>query len=89
MTVRIIGIDLAVTASHRAIVLDLASNSFVSKLLSFHANPAEMNGVLQAARANAPENVRLVAVLEATAMSWFPVSCYLLSQGVEVYRVTG
>ena len=33
MDTRIIGIDLAVKAAHKAIVLDQASNKFVSKLL--------------------------------------------------------
>ncbi len=32
MDTRIIGIDLAVTAAHKAIVLDQASNRFVSPL---------------------------------------------------------
>ena len=35
MDTRVIGIDLAVKASHKAIVLDQASNSYVGKLLTF------------------------------------------------------
>ena len=89
MHTRIIGIDLAVTAAHKAIVLDQSSNRFVSKLLKFHTDPAEIDRVLAAARADAPEDVRLTAVLEATGMSWYAVGLYLERHGVEVYRVNG
>jgi transposase len=89
MNTRIIGIDLAVTAAHKAIVLDQTSNSYVSRLISFRTDPAEIERVIQAAQADAPEEVRVVAVLEATGMSWFTVGSYLERQGVEVYRVSG
>jgi transposase len=89
MHTRIIGIDLAVTAAHKAIVLDQSSNRFVSKLLKFHTDPAEIDRVLAAARADAPEDVRLVAVLEATGMSWYTVGVYLERHSVAVYRVNG
>jgi transposase len=89
METRIIGIDLAVTAAHKAIVLDQASNRYVSKLLSFHADPAALDRLLTIARAGAPDEVRLIAVLEATGMAWFTVGSYLARHGVEVYRVSG
>ena len=43
MNTRIIGIDLAVKAAHKAIVLDQTSNTFVSKLLTFRTDPADLN----------------------------------------------
>ncbi|MCX7683564.1 MAG: IS110 family transposase [Anaerolineae bacterium] len=89
MDTRIIGIDLAVETAHKAIVLDLMSNRFVTPVLTFHTDPAGMDRVLAAARADAASEVRLVAVLEATAMSWYTVGVYLERQGVEVYRVNG
>jgi len=89
MNTRIIGIDLAVTAAHKAIVLDQASNTYVSKMLTFKTHPAEIEMVIREARAGAPQDVRLVAVLEATGMSWFTVGSYLERKGVEVYRVSG
>lgn len=88
-TLRIIGIDLAVTAAHKAIVLDTASNEFISHVMSFHANPAEIDKVLATARRGAPHGTPLIAVLEATHMAWFTVGTYLHRQGVEVYRVNG
>lgn len=89
MSTRIIGIDLAVTAVHKAIVLDSADNEFVTPVLNFRAIPSEMDKILKRARADAPTDVKLVAVLEATHMSWYPVGVYLHQQGVVVYRVNG
>ena len=89
MNTRIIGIDLAVTAAHKAIVLDHASNSYVSPVLTFHTDPADLDDLLDTARAGASEPVRLLAVLEATAMSWYAVGQYLERHKVEVYRVNG
>ncbi len=88
-TQRIIGIDLAITAAHRAIVLDSASNRFVSPLFSFSTNSADLDRVLQAAGKGAPSHTALIAVLEATGMAWFTVGTYLHRHGVEVYRVNG
>jgi transposase len=89
MDTRIIGIDLAVKGAHKAVVLDQASNTFVSKLLTFHTDPADLDRILDAARAGASEDVRVIAVLEATGMAWYPVGLYLQGHGVEVYRVNG
>jgi transposase len=89
METRIIGIDLAVKAVHKAIVLDQASNRFVSKVLKFHTDPAQIERVIASARAGSSDDVRLMAVLEATGMAWYSVGVYLEQQGVEVYRVNG
>jgi transposase len=89
MDTRIIGIDLAVKGAHKAVALDQASNTFVSKLLTFHTDPADLDRILEAARAGASEDVRVIAVLEATGMAWYPVGLYLQRHGVEVYRVNG
>jgi transposase len=89
MQTRIIGIDLAVTAAHKAIVLDQSSNRFASKLLNFHTDPVAIDRVLRAARADAPDDLHLVAILEATGMAWYSVGIYLRRHGVDVYRVNG
>lgn len=88
-TQRIIGIDLAVTAAHRAMVLDSATNQFVSPVISFHTNSADLDHLLEVARKGAPAGTPLIAVLEATHTAWFPVGSYLQRQGVAVYRVNG
>ena len=42
MNTRIIGIDLVVTAAHKAIVLNRTGDAAVSPVLTFHTNPAEL-----------------------------------------------
>jgi transposase len=89
MNTRIIGIDLAVTAAHKAIVLDQASNTYVSPVLVFHTDSADIDDVLDTARAGTSGPVRLQAVLEATGMAWYTVGQYLDRHNVDVYRVNG
>ncbi len=89
METRIIGIDLAVKAAHKAAVLDQSSNTFVGKLLTFHTDPAELDRVLAVARSGVADGVRVIAVLEATGMAWYSVGMYLHRHGVEVRRVNG
>jgi transposase len=89
MNKRIIGIDLAVSAKHKAVILDPASNEFIGKQISFRARPADLERLLHQARKGAPDDVVLIAILEATGMAWYPVVAYLQRQGVLVYRVNG
>jgi transposase len=44
---------------------------------------------LAVAREGAPDDVQLIAVLEATGTSWYTVGLYLHQRGVQVYRVNG
>ncbi|MCP4357769.1 MAG: IS110 family transposase [Chloroflexi bacterium] len=87
MNIRIIGIDLAVTAKHKAVILDPACNQFIGKQISFRSLPEEIDRLLQRARDGAGAEPHLVAVKEATGMTWYPIGSYLHQQGVVVYRV--
>jgi len=89
MDTRIIGIDLAVKAVHTAAIYDPASHTFLTKRMRFRSRPQEIERVLTKARQGLSGEVRIVAILEATNMSWFEVGQYLHRQGVEVYRVNG
>ncbi len=89
MKMRIIGIDLAVTANHQAMVLDPASNKFIGRQITFRARPADLERLLRQARKKAPADIALIAILEATGMAWYPVSVYLERHGVHVFRVNG
>ena len=89
MTIRIIGIDLAVSAKHKAVVLDLASNKFIGKQINFRSRPDDLERVLKRARKGASEEVQLIAIMEATGMAWYPVGVYLHHRGVTIYRVNG
>ena len=50
---RIIGIDLAVSASHKAIILDPASNKFIGKQITFRPRPVELDRLLAKSKAGA------------------------------------
>jgi transposase len=89
MQTRILGIDLAVTANHKAAILDPATGQYVVRQRSFRAVPDALDKLLSKARQGVEGEVHLVCVLEATGMSWYPVGLYLHRQGVTVYRVNG
>ena len=89
MSIRIIGIDLAVSAKHTAAIYDPATNKHLCKRFQFRSRADDIDRLLRKARAGAPENLELIAVLEATGMSWFEVGQYLHRQGVQVHRVNG
>ena len=89
MNIRIIGIDLAVTAKHKAVILDPASNQFIGKQISFRSLPEEIDRLLQRTRDGAGAEPHLVAIMEATGMAWYPIGSYLHQRGVVVYRVNG
>lgn len=89
MKIRIIGIDLAVTAAHKAIILDPAKGQFVGQPFKFRTKPQALDRLLQRARKGVAGQVQLVAVMEATAMAWYPVGVYLYDHGVHIYRVNG
>lgn len=82
---RILGIDLAVQAAHKAIVAD-EHGRWVTPVLRFHTRPAEVDRLLAQARHGAPDPA-LQAVMEPTGMAWFPVAVYLVRHGVPVYLV--
>jgi len=89
MQTRVIGIDLAVTASHKAIVLDPASNEFLGRPRSFRSHPAEMDHIWEWAHQDTHEPVQVVVICEATGMAWYPVCVYFSDRGARVYRVHG
>jgi transposase len=89
MTKRIIGIDLAVSAAHKAMVFDPACAEFIGGQITFRARPDDLERLLRRVRQDAPADVALIAILEATGMAWYPVAVYLENQGVAVYRVNG
>jgi transposase len=89
MKTRILGIDLAVRAAHKAAILDKESNEFVGSPISFGTNPAEIDKMLEAAKAGTESEVELVAVLEATGIAWYTIGSYLVQRGAKVYRVNG
>jgi transposase len=86
---RTIGIDLGVTAAHKALVLDEASGKIVSRLLSFHARYQDIVDLVTCAREGVATDHPLQAVMEPTGMAWYPVAVVLLRLGVTCYLVNG
>ena len=86
---RTIGIDLAVTAMHRAVVFDNETGQYVTPLLSFRSTWAEIQDLVTRARGGRTSGHALCAVMEPTAMAWFTVAAPLQRLGVTCYLVNG
>jgi transposase len=83
---RILGIDLAVTARHRAILAD-ERGRFISRLLKFRTCEADLDRVYATARKGMAPDEPLIVVLEATDIVWHPPTVYFLRRGATVYVV--
>src|SRR5258708_18803056 len=80
-----IGLDLAVQAAHKAVVVD-EQGRFLTPLLTVHTQPGELDQLLMRARNGQPER-ELCVVMEPTGMAWFPIAVYLVRHEVTVYLV--
>ncbi len=86
---RTIGIDLAVKASHKAVVMD-AQGHFITPVLTFRSRWEEMKWLVNRAREGVETDHPLQAVMEPTGMAWFPTSVALSRLGVDpIYLVKG
>lgn len=82
-----IGLDLAVQAAHKAVVVD-EQGRFLTPLLTVHTRPDELDQLLMRARNDQLER-GLRVVMEPTGMAWFPIAVYLVRHDVTVYLVNG
>lgn len=82
---RTIGIDLALTAAHKAVVMD-DQQHYVTSVISFHTRAAELDSLLTRARQGA-DSPEVQVVMEPTGMAWFPIAVYLEQQQVPSYLV--
>jgi transposase len=82
---RTIGLDLAVQAAHKAVVLDERGH-FCTPILTVHTQPSDLDRLLARAREGAlSDEVQLV--MEPTGMAWFPVAVYYARQALPIYLV--
>lgn len=86
---RIIGIDLAITAAHKAVVLDTATQKYVTRVLSFHSVWEAIEQLVIRARQGVDADHPVCAVMEPTGMAWFAVAVALQRLGVTCYLVNG
>jgi transposase len=83
---RIIGLDLAITSAHKAVVADEAGK-FLTPVFSVATWPKDLAAMLRRARHGATADLGLTVVMEPTGLAWLPVAVYLLRQQVTVYLV--
>jgi transposase len=83
---RIIGIDLGVTAQHRAVIANERSQ-FVSPIIQFKTELAALERLRARALKGAPADCPLVVVMEATNIVWYPISVYFIRHGDRVHVV--
>jgi transposase len=83
---RTIGIDLAITGTHKAVVVDERGNA-MGRVIRFRTDPAELDALLRRAREGADEDEPLRVVMEPTGLAWLPVASYFIQRGVIVYLV--
>jgi len=86
MTYRNIGIDLGVTAQHKIQVRDDRGQK-VRPELSINTTKQEFDQAVDHALAGAEPDTKLRWICEPTAMSWFPLACYVKPRGQELVRI--
>jgi transposase len=83
---RILGIDLAVTAKHQAIIAD-ERGQFVSPVIKFETCPGDLDRLRARALDGAEAECPLVVVMEATNTVWYPLAAYFERHQDTVYLV--
>ncbi len=82
---RTIGIDLALTATHKAVVAD-AQGRYLTPVFTFHTTLADLERTLARAREGDPDTP-LQVVMEPTGMAWFPLAAYFARHEILTYLV--
>ena len=77
---RIIGLDLAITSAHKAVVMSEVGK-FLTPVLQVTTWLESLDGLLKRAREGAETTCPLVVVMEPTGLAWLPVAVYLLMHG--------
>ncbi len=83
---RYIGLDLALTTDHKALVIDDRGQA-ITAVLRVNTSATALEQLFRRAREGAPEDEPLVVVMEPTGMAWFPVAVFCQRRGVMVYLV--
>ncbi len=83
---RYIGLDLALTTAHKAIVMD-ARGQALTPVLKVSTSATDLDGLFARAREGAAAEEPLTVVMEPTGMIWFPVAVFCRRRGITVYVV--
>lgn len=82
---RTIGVDLAIAGAQVAQIYDDGEPR--GRPIRFHLRSAELERFVRQVHEGVDEHTELIAVMEPTGMSWFPVASWLTRSGVSVWRV--
>ncbi|RQW81719.1 MAG: IS110 family transposase [Geobacter sp.] len=83
---RYIGLDLALTTAHKALVMDDRGQA-LTVVMSVNTSAVALEQLFRRAREGAAEDEPLAVVMEPTGMAWFPVAVFCQRRGVKVYLV--
>ena len=85
-----VGIDLGLKGPHRASVYSPAEERYLDKSFGFDASFEGFEYLLKQVhtRISSEDECSVSFVMEPTGMAWMPLSCFLVSGGYRVYRVT-
>jgi len=70
---RYIGLDLAQTTSHKALVID-EGGQVITPVMSVKTSAISLELLFQHAREGTPADEPLIVVMEPTGMTWFPTA---------------
>ena len=84
---RIIGIDLGVSTSHNACVIDTATGKVVARR-KFVSKPSDLVDLIEIARRSLVPDATIGVVMEATAGAWYAPSAWFARHDIAVYRVS-
>ncbi|MDQ5852977.1 MAG: IS110 family transposase [Chloroflexota bacterium] len=82
---RTIGIDLALTTAHKAVVADTQGHC-LTPVFTFHTTLPDLERLLARAREGDPDTP-LQVVMEPTGMAWFPIAVFFARHGVTIFLV--
>jgi hypothetical protein len=86
MPYRNIGVDLGITANHKAQVTDELGKKILSNF-SFPISKETLDNLCRQALKDAPAGTKLRFICEPTEMSWLPLAIYVKANGHEIVRV--
>ncbi len=84
---RTIGIDIALNATHKAVVAD-EQGTVITPVIRFHTEPEALQNLMRRAREGKADDEPLRVVMEPTGLAWLPLASYFIQREVTVYMVS-
>lgn len=83
---RTVGLDLAISGSHKAVIADEEAR-IISSVIRLRTDPDDLEGLLHRAREETASDEPLRVVMEPTGSMWRPAASYFIQRGVTVYLI--